>query len=161
MDLVNHVNTWAQGDMSQGKVMIVAGIMALIATFLAWKNGGEMLRGMIIPLVLITLMNLGYGSFMQSHRAGIAKQVAAQSEADPEGVKSTEYARISKDCKNYGLMNYVWTVMVAVGIILIFFSSSSSWKGAALGIILLASSGFVVDNFLHQRAESYLNAIRE
>jgi len=157
--MIEHTNTWAQGDIAQGKLMLVVGVIVLLATILAWRNGGELFRGMLIPLVLIILIATGYGGFMLTNRAAHAKHLAERYQQDPEGSRATEIARVENDCKNYRMMNFIWSAFFLAGIALVFIAGSASWKGLGLGLIVLSAVGFVLDNFLHQRAAVYLNTI--
>ncbi|NNK80205.1 MAG: hypothetical protein HKO93_01805 [Flavobacteriales bacterium] len=157
--MIEHVTKWANGDIAQGKIMLIAGVLALLAAIFAWKNGGEMLRGMLIPMGLIVLICGGYGGFMQNQRAGIITEVSKGFQEDAKVIRDAEIARISKECRTYKMMNYIWASMALVGVVILFMAGTNVWKGASLGIILLAATGFIVDNFLHGRAEVYLSEL--
>ncbi|MEX1132983.1 MAG: hypothetical protein WEC15_07150 [Flavobacteriales bacterium] len=157
--MIEQVTKWANGDVAQGKVMLFVGAIVLVAAILAWKNGGEMLRGMLIPLGLIVFINVGYGGFMQRQRPGIVKQVSERYAVDPVSAQADEVARIEKDCRTYAMMNFIWSAFFIVGITLVFMAGANTWKGLGLGFIVLSAAGFVLDNFLHERAEVYLKAI--
>jgi len=157
--MIAHTNTWAQGDIAQGKLMLIVGVIVLLASILAWRNGGEMLRGMLIPCGVIVLISTGYGGLMQVTRPAHATAFAQRYQQDPEVAKAVEIARVENDCTNYRMMNFIWSTICIAGITLIFLAGSDTWKGVALGLILLSSVGFVADNFLHHRAEVYLKAI--
>lgn len=139
--------------------MLIAGAIVLLATILAWKNGGEMLKGMLVPLGLLVFIAAGYGGFMQVNRPAHATALAERYQQDPEGSRTAEIARVENDCKNYRMMNFIWSTFCIAGIALVFLAGSGTWKGVGLGLIVLSSAGFVVDNFLHHRAEVYLEAI--
>lgn len=157
--MIEHTNTWAQGDIAQGKLMLLVGAIALLATIFAWKSGGELLRGMLIPMVLIVLIATGYGGFMQIGRVAYVKDLAERYENDPEGSRAAEIARVQNDCKNYRMMNYIWSAFFVAGVALVFIAGSGTWKGLGLGLIVLSAVGFVLDNFLHERAAVYLKAL--
>ncbi|MBK6943987.1 MAG: hypothetical protein IPH21_04750 [Flavobacteriales bacterium] len=98
--MIAHTNTWAQGDIAQGKLMLIVGVIVFLASILAWRNGGEMLRGMLIPLGVIVLISTGYGGLMQVTRPAHATAFAQRYQQDPEGAKAVEIARVENDCTN-------------------------------------------------------------
>ncbi|MBK8580729.1 MAG: hypothetical protein IPL86_02460 [Flavobacteriales bacterium] len=113
--MIEHTNTWAQGDVAQGKLMLIAGAIVLLATILAWKNGGEMLKGMLVPLGLLVFIAAGYGGFMQVNRPAHATALAERYQQDPEGSRTAEIARVENDCKNYRMMNFIWSTFCIAG----------------------------------------------
>lgn len=139
--------------------MLIVGAVLLLASILAWRNGGEMLRGMLIPLGVLMLIATGYGGFMQVNRPAHATALAERYQRDPELSRTAEISRLQNDCANYRKMNMIWSTIFLTAIALIFLAGSGTWKGVALGLIVLSSVGFVVDNFLFHRAAVYLEAI--
>ena len=68
MDFMKQLQIWANGDASQGRVMVVVGILLSIAAILILRGDNPILKGMLIPMGLVILVNLGYGGFLAYSR---------------------------------------------------------------------------------------------
>jgi hypothetical protein len=64
MDAVQYLHAWVIGETMQGRAMIAAGVLLSISAFFIFKSENLLLRGMLIPVVLLVAMNLGYGSVL-------------------------------------------------------------------------------------------------
>ena len=160
MDILHQLQLWAKGDATQGKVMLIAGVILAIAVILMIMNGNTMQKGMLIPLGLLLILNFGYGGFLTLTRTDHAKKVEELHAANAQEAVSQELAKAEKDSKTYGLVKPVWGGLMVVGVAMFFFFSGDYWKGLSLGILVLCTAGLIIDTFLHHRLEPYLEALR-
>jgi hypothetical protein len=61
MDAVQYLHAWVIGEIMQGRAMIAAGVPLSISAFFIFKSENFLLRGMLIPVILLVAMNLGHG----------------------------------------------------------------------------------------------------
>ena len=139
--------------------MIALGVVALVCCIFIWRNGNELIKGMLIPLSLVTLVILGYGAFVNQDRPKRLKQVKTAYEESPVSAMEAEKARIGKDLGNYSMIKYVWTAIILAGLVLYFMASKDYYKGLAIGLLFLGASGMTLDTSLEHRAEEYSSQI--
>ena len=61
MDLVDHATAWAKGELIQGRVMFLYGLLLLVCFVFIWRSNHEILRGTMIPMGILICVMLGYG----------------------------------------------------------------------------------------------------
>lgn len=140
--------------------MLIAGVIIAVAAIFIFINGNSMQKGMLIPLGLLLIMNLGYGGFLTLSRTDHAKKIQELHAANAQEAVSQELLKAERDNKTYSLLKPVWGGLIVVGIALFFFLSGDYWKGLSLGILALCTAGLIIDTFLHHRLEPYLEALR-
>lgn len=160
MDMLHQLHFWAKGDATQGKYMLIAGVILAIAAIMIIINGNFIQKGMLIPLGLLLIINFGYGGFLTLTRTDHAKKVQELYTENAQEAASQELMKAEKDSKTYGLVKSVWGGLMVVGVAMFFFLPGDYWKGLSLGIIVLCTAGLIIDTFLHHRLEPYLAALR-
>ncbi len=77
MDFIEYTNMWVQREVTQGKIMIGIGIFLLFVFFSILRSQNELLRGSLIPIVLLLVILIGYGSYILYSRPAHAKESIA------------------------------------------------------------------------------------
>lgn len=155
MELLKQTETWVQGEITQGRVMIVIGILLLIAGFFIWKGNDDLLKGVLIPLGLVVLLMLGVGIGLPLARK---KQLAKVEIAVNENVKMAieqEDKRMDYDKNAYRKYFISWSVLILISLILFFVFKSDYYKGLSLGLVFLGLSLFTIDATLQHRSAAY------
>ena len=161
MDIVEQVNLWAKGDALQGKIMFGLGIVVAICLIGIFKADNSILKGMIIPLSLLLLANLGYGVFLAGTRVNHAIMVTQNYEGNPQEVISKELVKAERDNKNYSAAKPIWAVLILLSLGMYFFIDREYYKGLSIGIMVLCVALIIIDTMLHHRLKPYLETLRE
>jgi len=74
MDFIEYSTQWVKSEVLQGRIMVGIGILLLFAFIATMRNGNEMMRGSLIPMALLLLVLLGYGSYILYSRPAHSKQ---------------------------------------------------------------------------------------
>ena len=159
MDLINFTTNWVKGEVLQGKIMLAIGIFILIAAIAILKSEHELLRGMLIPLGLIVLALIGYGSFQTFGRSAHLQKVEKVFNQEPEEAIKQEYTKAQKDHKTYSLLKKVWAVLIVISALLFFVFSSTYLKGLSIGLITLFLTTLLLDSTLHHRLLEYIKGL--
>ncbi|MFZ1330821.1 MAG: hypothetical protein WAR83_01455 [Flavobacteriales bacterium] len=67
--MIAHTNTWAQGDVAQGKLMLIVGAIVLLATLIVWK-------GVALGLILWSSAGFVVDNFLYHREAVHQKAIA-------------------------------------------------------------------------------------
>ena len=161
MELLKHTTDWVNGEIFQGKIMLIIGILLLIGGIAILKSNHEILRGMLIPLGLIITLLLGYGGFQTLARPSHLVNFSAVYQENPEKAKQQEYDKAVKDDKTYKNLKVVWAVLIVLSVVVYFIVSKDYFKGLAIGLIGLFLTTLIVDSILQYRLGIYFKKITE
>ena len=162
MDFINQLHIWAKGDTTQGRWMVgVAIVLLLPFLIIIIRSNNSLLRGMLIPICLLLIMNLGYGGYLLLAKQKVIDQTEVQFREKPEETLKSEFARVKAEDKSYIFLKSVWTMLVVLSIVLYFIFTNYYYKGLALGLIGTFFGMLLIDTFLHHRLNQYLNALQD
>ncbi|TLP75637.1 hypothetical protein [Maribacter sp. ACAM166] len=161
MELIKHTSNWVSGEVFQGKIMLVLGVIICIGALFILRNNNEILKGMVIPMGLIILILIGYGSMQVIARPKHLDTVSESHTTNPKQALETELIKAMKDDKTYSIVPYIWFVGIAIAAIVFFLSSQYYYKGLGLGLIGLFLTMLILDATLHHRLAVYLKALKQ
>ncbi|MCW3160170.1 hypothetical protein [Chryseobacterium oryctis] len=159
MEFLRALTVWAKGDAQQGKIMLGIGLLLVLFLYLILKSENQLLNGMLIPVGLLLIGNLGYGSYLLYSRA---KHIATTTELYQQNPKETiqkELTKMQADSKSYTMIKRVWAVLIVISVIAFFFLKNDYFKGLALGFLCLSVSFLLLDTLLHQRLKPYVEIL--
>lgn len=161
MDFTQHLQVWSKGDIIQGKCMIgIALFIILPICVLLIKSGNPLQRGMIIPLGILFLLNVGYGGYLLFSRTKHLEQTERTSPLNSQTIES-EIAKIEADGKSYILTKYFWCSLLILSAIFFFIFTKDYFRGISLGLAIMFFGMLLIDVFLHDRLKLYLTALNE
>lgn len=161
MDFIQQLQTWTKGEIAQGQVMVGIGTLLIPVILLIIRSNHVLLKGMLIPLGLLLLMNLGYGGFLILTRPGKMQQTTAQFHQNPSQMLEKELAKVNGDSRVFATLKPTWAILVIVATLLYFILTRDYYKGLSLGLIGMFWTLLTLDTFFHSRLKIYLNAIQE
>jgi ascorbate-specific PTS system EIIC-type component UlaA len=160
MELIKHTSNWVSGEVFQGKIMLVLGVIICVGALFILRNNNEILKGMLIPMALIILILIGYGSMQVIVRPKHVDIVSETHKNNPIQALEAELNKANKDDKSYSMAPYFWFVGIAIAAIVFFLSSQYYYKGLGLGLIGLFLTMLILDATLHHRLVIYLRALK-
>jgi hypothetical protein len=161
MNLLDYTNTWVKGEVFQGKVMLVIGVIVLIAAIAILRSDNSLLRGTLFPLGFIILIFFGYGGFQTFSRPSHINKVTEVYNENPEKAIEQELAKAQKDDRSYRNLKIVWSILIVLASLLFIIFSKDYFKGVSTGLIALFLTTLVVDSTLHYRLKIYLEQLQK
>ena len=158
MDAVQYFQTWVVGETVQGRVMMVVGISLSIATVLIFRSENPLLRGMLIPVIVLVAMNLGYGSVLTS-RPATSQKVEATFRQDQERAVEQQITKTAKDERYYASARPTWAILTAISVLLFFIFKDDYYRGLSLGLTAMFFGALLIDSFLHHRLLAYMEGL--
>lgn len=159
IDLIKQTSEWAMTDALQGKLMLAFGLVLAIAAFFILKGESPILKGMLIPMALVTLISLSYGGFLTFSRPNHAPKTAEIAKTSVADAVTQELEKARRDNQNYTMIKRVWPAIIAVCALLLFFISKDYYQGLLIGFIGLGFYGMLVDSMLHHNLKPYLETL--
>ncbi|SHL10197.1 hypothetical protein SAMN05444407_102245 [Chryseobacterium contaminans] len=159
MDFIQELNLWTKGDVFQGKVMVGLGLLLVLTIPLLSKKENTLSNGMLIPISLLLLVNLGYGSYLLYSRPKHLELVTGSFHINPKEALQAELAKMQADNKNYARLKPIWAVLIIVSVIASFLIKNDYYKGISLGLLCLSVGFLLIDSFLHHRLDNCLKIL--
>ncbi|MEL6592482.1 MAG: hypothetical protein AAFQ68_20455 [Bacteroidota bacterium] len=157
MDFIEYTNTWAKSEVTQGRIMIGIGILLLVALYGIFRSQNELLKGALIPLSLLTLVLIGYGSYILYSRPAHARDsIALYQSTETEAIVKEKEKHINDNKAGKRLIKFVYPSIILLSVIAIFLLSSPYYRGMALGFILLAVSTYIIDYGFVSRSDAFI-----
>jgi len=159
MDFVKQLEAWAKADASQGKLMLLVGFVLLISLYFVFRNSDPFVRGMLIPIGLLSLVYLGYGGFLTSSRPTHMINTSESYTTNPSETVNKEITKARADHSNYSKLRPVWLALIVLSLALTFFLSGEYYRGLSLGFAIMFFGALLIDTFLHRHLKPYLETL--
>lgn len=158
--MLEYTNNWLKGEITQGWVMLIAGILFAIASYYIWKDAAALVRGMLIPVALVTLICLGYGSNLVWGRPAKVKALTTAYQQNAAATVQEETTRLEKESATYAMTTKGWVAVIVIGLLLYLFLSAAYYKGLGIGLLIFGVTALLTDIFLSQRVANYLDQLQ-
>ena len=158
MDFIEYSQAWAKSEVTQGRIMIGLGILLLFALISIFRSQNELLKGTLIPLSLLLLVLIGYGSYiLYSRPAHSTESIALYQSNKAEAIEKEKEKHINDNKSGKTLMRFVYPGLILLSAISLFLLSAPYYKGLAVGIIILAVSTYIIDNGFVTRSDAFIS----
>ena len=162
MDFIEYMNSWVKNEITQGKIMIGIGIALLIAFFFILRSQHELLKGTLIPLGLLLVILIGYGSYILQSRPAHAKEsILFYKQSEKEAIEKEITKHINDNKAGKSLMRYVYPSLMILAILMLILVSSPYYKGMALGFVLLFLSTYIIDYGFVSRSDAFIKFLQQ
>ena len=152
MEWIDYTNKWLTGEIREDVAIIVAGVVLLILSVLAWRFGtSESARAIVIPLLVAAILLIAMGAGLAYNNHNRREQFAQQYQESQQAFLESEKARVEEFMKIYPQTIIVSAVMMAAGIGLFAFCSKPTLRASALVLILIALTALTIDFFSKER----------
>lgn len=160
MKLFEHTQNWLEGELFEGTIVLVSGIILLIISLVLWKFGSTPnAKALIIPIMVVGLLfSLGIGSMMVSNQKRIINFEKAYQENPKEFIES-EKQRV----EDFQVL-YIYSVGFAaisflLTIIAFGFMENRIFQSVCIALMIVSVSLIIIDHFSKERAQIYYQHI--
>lgn len=156
MDIIKHTINWCKGEIFEGRMILLFGILCLLITFSFWKFGAMPSgKAFIIPLLIVSLLLIGIGISMNFSNQKRMIEYKAAYTADPQQFVKNEIQRTDSFIRWYPAIRYIGATILIIGLLIFMFTVSPLWKSISLCLMVVAIAVFVIDYFSEERAVFY------
>lgn len=157
MNFIEYTNTWAKNEVTQGRIMIGIGLILLFVVYSIFRSQNELLKGGLIPLGLLLVVLIGYGSYILYSRPAHAREsIALYQRAKIEAIEKEKVKHINDNKAGKTLIKYVYPILMIISATALFILQSQYFKGMALGFLLLFVSTYIMDSGFVSRSDAFL-----
>jgi len=157
MNFVEYANAWSKSEVTQGRIMIGIGLLLLFVLYNIFRSQNELLKGMLVPLGLVAIVLIGYGSYILTSRpAHVKNSIALYQKSPKEAIEKEKLKHINDNKAGKTLMKYVYPGLMLLSVIMLLFFTSPYYKGMALGFVLLFVSTYIMDYGFVSRSDAFL-----
>jgi len=160
MDLIKHTTQWVQGEILQGRIGLVIGVLIGILFFYFVNFQQAFNKGMILPFLILQIVLLGYSGFQMTMRPKHIEKIKQSISISKENTLRAELEKMQKDNNMYNTLRPIWAGLFVVSLILFFVLSNDFFKGMSLGFVAFFIMAYTFDTLLHLRLKTYITALQ-
>ena len=160
MKLYEHTQNWLKGELFEGTIVLVSGIILLIISLVLWKFGSTPnAKALIIPIMVVGLLFiLGIGGLMVSNQKRISNFEKSYQENPKEFIESEkhrveDFQVLYKYSVGFAAISFLLTI-IAFG-----FMENRIFQSVCIALMLISVSLIVIDHFSKERAKIYYQHI--
>lgn len=162
MEFIQHSIAWCKGEIFEGKLVLLFGLLVIIIAVLFFKFGGTPnAKAMLYPLLITGLLySLIAGGMIINNQKRIVEYQLAY-EKDPDVFVLSEKERADNFISWYPKTRWIFAIIGLVGIALNIFWATPLPRAIGISLIILMLSTYVIDHFSEERADTYYKHITE
>lgn len=160
MDFYQHTQNWMKGELFEGTIVLISGIILIIISLLFWKYGSTSnAKSLIIPILVVGLLfSLGIGAMMISNQKRIAQFEKAYQEnskvfIESEKQRVEDFQVLYKYSVGFAAISFVLTI-IAFG-----FFENRIFQSICIALMIVSVSLIIIDHFSKERAGIYYQHI--
>lgn len=160
MEFIQHTTNWVKGEIFEGTIIGLFGLLTIICSLLLWKFGETPnSKAVIIPLAIVGIIFLAIAiGGIASNNKRLPQYTEAFNKDKTEFVKS-EKKRVDDFQYLYKMTIIIASVGFAIAICFFLFTNNRILKAIGLALIILGLAGLIIDCFSKERADTYYKAI--
>lgn len=160
MDFYQHTQNWLKGELFEGTMVLISGIILIIISLSFWKFGSTPnAKALIIPLMVVGLLfTFGIGSMMVSNQKRITNfeihyQENAREFIESEKQRVEEFQVLYKYSVGFAAISFLLTI-IAFG-----FIENRIFQSICIALMVISVSLIIIDHFSKERAKIYYQHI--
>ena len=160
-DLRQAVDLYFRGERAEMIAFLAFGGMLVLAVGLLWATQDRFARSLAVPLGLVAIVAFSVAVPLLLRDGPHAERLRARiAQGDDARVRADEGARMAVVNRNYAYYRYLYAsaMLVAIGLMLVWRNATTS--GIAVGLLVFAATGLVVDHYSEERAAVYTAALQ-
>ena len=159
---MNQIVKYFTGERQESFLFLSIGIIGVaIAIFFLIGTKTSFLKGIAIPFILVSILEIMVGATIINRSLKDIKRVESYLPDKPEMIQKAEIPRMEKVMQNFRIYRYVEITLIIIGIVLMYgFRQNLLWNGIGLGLFIQSSIVLILDFFAEWRGEIYLEYLR-
>ena len=148
MDFYQNTQDWLKGELFEGTILLISGIILLIISLILWKFGSTPnAKALIIPIMVVGLLFiLGVGGFMVSNQKRISNFEKSYQENPKEFIESEkqrveEFQILYKYSVGFAAISFLLTI-IAFG-----FVENRIFQSICIALMIISVSLIIIDHF--------------
>ena len=156
------IKNYFNAEKAESLLFMGFGILAiLISIYCFFILKENFWKGLAIPLVLFSLVQIAIGGIIYTRSPKDNLRVEYILKNEPQKIQSEEIPRMEKVMKNFVYYRYFEISMILLGVVLMFsLTNYGFWKGFGLGLFIQCALLLSLDFFAEKRGHNYLQHLQ-
>ena len=155
-----HTTDWIKGELFEGKLIIVFGLVTCICAILFSKMGTTPnAKAMLFPLLIAGILFIAIGGGMLYSNPKRLVEFRKTYQENPAAFVQSEKDRVEVFTKWYPITRYIFAGLGVLGIVLFLFWDKPIGRAIGIALLLMTIATYVVDHFSEERAATYYQHI--
>ncbi|MGI9550269.1 MAG: hypothetical protein ACR2MT_03640 [Aurantibacter sp.] len=156
MEFINHSLNWCKGEIFEGKMSLLFGVVVLLTSlaYLKWASTAYA-KALFWPLLVVALVAMGAGVYLLTTNQKRVETFPTEFEQNPTEFIQTEKERTADFIKWYPITQKILFGLMIAGMLCMLLSKGALVRSIGIGLMLLSLYGFVLDHFSEERATTY------
>jgi len=160
MDPEAIIRAYFGGEKSEAVLIVLAGVACLIAAIWLWAWVREpFARGLAAALLLAAALGLSVGGSVYSRTDRQVERLLELQQQASAQFAAQEGPRIRQVVKSFGLYRLCYALAVLLALGFVFLIGKPFCHGLAVGLLVLAALGLIIDHYAEARAVDYVRAL--
>lgn len=160
MEFVEHSIAWCRGEIFEGRMIAVFGVLVSLAALAFWRFGTTPFgKALFIPWLIFGLACIAGGFYMQNSNQQRIKTYTESFKEDPDAFVQSEKARAENFIRWYPITMYTTAALMIGGLACYLFWGGAWGRSIGLTILLIGLAVLVIDHFSEERAHTYYGHI--
>lgn len=160
-DLRSAIDLYFRGERAEMIAFLVFAGVLVVAAVLLWMAHDRFARSLAVVLALCALIACSTAVPLLLRDGPHAQRLRERIEhGEQDGVRADEEARMTVVNRNYAYYRYLYAAAVLIAIGLALFMRNATTSGIAVGLLVFAATGLVVDHYSEERAATYMQYLQ-
>ena len=161
MDFIQHSINWARGEIFEGIVVGVFGVLMIIISILFWRLGvTPNAKAMFLPLLAVGLLFAVTGVFMGFNNHRRITLFEKEYQKTPITFIEAEKKRVEDFQPLYTFTLILAPVCFAIAVAIFWLSLNPHLRAIGISLVIIGLAGLVIDSFSKERADTYYTKIQ-
>jgi peptidoglycan/LPS O-acetylase OafA/YrhL len=162
MEFVTHTIAWCRGEIFEGRMFGLFGLVVLAASLAYWRLGTTpSARAMLIPLLVVATFALGTGVYLNLTNASRIPRYEEAAAADELAFAESEKRRTEDFIRWYPITMWSMSALILAGCLVFLLVPTPNGRAIGLSIVMFGLSVLFLDHFSEERAQIYHRHIVE
>ncbi|UTW65470.1 hypothetical protein KFE94_12510 [bacterium SCSIO 12643] len=156
MSFYNHTQNWFNGELFEGKMVLIAGILMMIISIFIWRYGTTPnAKALVIPILSVGLFfSIGIGWIMRDYPQRMAQSERAFKE-NPAEFMLQEKERVEGFQILYTYSLIFATFSFVLTIVGFGFLNNRIFQSICIALLLISFTLIIIDHFSKERSKIY------
>jgi hypothetical protein len=154
------IDLYFRGERAEMIAFLAFSGMLVVAAVLLWFTTDRFARSLSVAIGLVAVVALSVAVPLLLRDGPHAERLRERlAQGDATGVRADEAARMAVVNRNYAYYRYLYAACLVAAAALMLFWRNPTTSGIAVGLMVFAATGLVVDHYSEERAAVYTRVL--
>ncbi len=154
--MLKHLEVYIQAQKIIGNYSMIMGVFfVLLAVLLHYFGVNTLFSGLKIGLFVLGIISCTSGYAYKVTEEKLLKSQTELYQKKPDEFNKVEKERMAKVVKNFPNIQYAFIAVIALSLLIIFFTSNSILKGILISVVMLLTGNLIIEKVSKKSIDAY------